>query len=94
MAEATWKGTVLAQSDTYELVERNVYFPPDSVEWDYLKMTDTHTTCPWKGLASYYDVTVDGETNRDAAWAYLEPEEKAVYITKHVAFGGGIEVES
>ena len=94
MAEATWKGTVLTQSNTYELVEGNVYSPPDSVEWDYLKMTDTHTTCPWKGLASYYDVTVDGETNKDAAWTYLEPKEKAVHITKHVAFGGEIEVES
>ena len=93
MAKATWKGTVLAESDKYEVVEGNVYFPPDSINWDHFKMTDTHTTCPWKGLASYYDVTIDGETSHDAAWTYLEPKEKAIHITKHVAFGQGIEVE-
>ncbi|MFO8100621.1 MAG: DUF427 domain-containing protein [Dehalococcoidia bacterium] len=93
MAQAKWKGTVLAESDKFELVEGNVYFPPDCVNFDYLSLTDTHTTCPWKGLASYYDVIVDGETNKDAAWTYLEPKEKALHITRHVAFGGGIEVE-
>lgn len=93
MAKATWKGNVLAESDTYEFVEGNIYFPPDSVKWDFLNMTDKHTTCPWKGLASYYDVIIDGETNKDAAWAYLEPKEKASHITRHVAFGGGITVE-
>ena len=79
MAKATWKGIVLAESDKYELVEGNIYFPPESVNWDYFKMTDKHTNCPWKGLASYYDITVDGETNKDAAWTYLEPKEKAVH---------------
>jgi len=93
MAKATWKGIVLAESDNYEFVEGNVYFPPDSVKWDFLKMTDKHTTCPWKGLASYYDITVDGEIKKDAAWTYLEPKEKAVHITKHVALGDGITVE-
>lgn len=93
MAKATWKGRILAQSDGYELVEGNVYFPPESIKWDRLKMTETRSTCPWKGLASYYDVIVDGEVNRDAAWTYLEPKTAARHITKHVAFGGGIKVE-
>lgn len=93
MAKAIWKGTVLAESDNYEFVEGNVYFPPEFVKWDFLKMTDKHTTCPWKGQASYYDVTVDGEINKDAAWTYLEPKEKAANIIKHVAFGGGIQVQ-
>lgn len=93
MARATWKGTVLADSDKYESVEGNVYFPPDSIKWDHFKMTEKHTTCPWKGLASYYDVTIDGETNSNAAWTYLEPKDAAKQITKYVAFGGGIKVE-
>jgi len=93
MAKAIWEGTVIAESDSYEFVEGNVYFPPESVSWDHLKMTDTHTACPWKGLASYYDVIVDGKTNPDAAWTYLEPKEAAKHITKHVAFGGGIKVD-
>ena len=93
MAKATWKGAVLAESDKYELVEGNIYFPPESVNWEYFTPTDKHTTCPWKGLASYYDLNVGGETNKDAVWGYPEPKEAAMNIKGHVAFGIGVQVE-
>ncbi|MDY6892432.1 MAG: DUF427 domain-containing protein [Chloroflexota bacterium] len=93
MAKATWNGAVLAESNEYELVEGNVYFPPKSVNWEYFKKTDTHTTCTWKGLASYYDLNVGGKVNKDAVWTYLETKEAAMNIKEHVAFGGGVTVE-
>ena len=73
MAKATWNGATLAESDRCEVVEGNQYFPPDSVRREHLRDSGTHSTCPWKGVASYYDVVVDGETNRDAAWYYPAP---------------------
>jgi uncharacterized protein (DUF427 family) len=66
--KAIWKGTVLAESNDTVVVEGNHYFPTDSVNWEHLKKSGTHTVCSWKGLASYYDVEVGGEVNRDAAW--------------------------
>ena len=68
MPRATWSGAVLAESDRCEQVEGNWYFPPDSINPAYLRPSDTHTTCPWKGTASYYDVVVGGQVNPDAAW--------------------------
>ena len=94
MAKATWNGAVLAESDRCEVVEGNQYFPPDAVKREYFKPSATHTTCPWKGVASYYDVLVDGETNRDAAWYYPEPKEAARNIKGYVAFWRGVKVES
>jgi uncharacterized protein (DUF427 family) len=93
MARATWNGTVLADSDRVEIVENNVYFPPESVRRDYLRGSDTHSTCPWKGLASYYDVVVDGQVNKDAAWYYPAPKDAAKNITDYVAFWRGVAVE-
>ena len=93
MAKATWRGTVLAESDTYEVVEGNIYFPPASVNRDLLRDSDTHTRCVWKGEASYYDVVVDGEVNKDAAWFYPAPLPAAENVRDHVAFWRGIEVE-
>ena len=93
MPKATWNGTVLAESDRTEVVEGNQYFPPDAVGREYLKPSATHTTCPWKGVASYYDVVVNGETNRDAAWYYPEPKEAARNIKGYVAFWRGVKVE-
>lgn len=90
---AVWKGAVLAESDDTVVVEGNHYFPPDSIKSDYFRPSETHTTCPWKGEASYYDVVVDGETNRDAAWYYPEVKEAAANIKGHVAFWRGIRVE-
>jgi uncharacterized protein (DUF427 family) len=93
MARATWNGAVLAESDRYELVEGNVYFPPDAVNREYLRESRTHTVCGWKGTASYYDVVVDGQANADAAWYYPDPFDAAANIRGHVAFWKGVEVE-
>ena len=87
-----WNGAVLAESENYETVEGNIYFPPDSINKDYFKDSDTHSTCFWKGKASYYDVEVDGQTNKDAAWYYPEPKSKAEHIKDSVAFWNGVEV--
>lgn len=92
MARATWNGAVIAESDTYEVVEGNVYFPPDAVKREHLRDSATHTVCGWKGNASYYDVVVDGKTNADAAWYYPEPMDAAANIRGHVAFWKGVEV--
>lgn len=93
MARATWNGAVIAESDRYETVEGNVYFPPDAVNRDYLRESQTHTVCGWKGTASYYDVVVDGQTNADAAWYYAQPMDAAASIRDHVAFWKGVRVE-
>jgi uncharacterized protein (DUF427 family) len=93
MPRALWKGKVIAESDTYETVEGNVYFPPGSVREEHLKPSPTHTVCGWKGTASYYNVVVDGEENRDAAWYYPDPKPDAANIKDHVAFWRGVTVE-
>jgi uncharacterized protein (DUF427 family) len=93
MARATWKGAVLAESDRFETVEGNVYFPPAAIKREHFKPSETHTVCGWKGTASYYDVVVEGEVNKDAAWFYPEPKEAAAQIKDHVAFWHGVSVE-
>ncbi len=92
MATATWNGTVIAQSDDTVIVEGNHYFPIDSVKPGVLTPTDTHTVCPWKGTASYYNVELDGAVNADAAWYYPEPKPAAAEITDRVAFWRGVTV--
>lgn len=92
MARATWKGTVLAESDNTVVVEGNHYFPPDSVNRDAFKDSAQTSHCPWKGDARYYDVVVDGETNAGAAWYYPEPKAAAAEIKDHIAFWKGVEV--
>ena len=77
---------VIAESDQTEVVEGNHYFPPSSLKKEYLKETSTHTTCPWKGEASYYTIAVDGDELKDAAWYYPQPKEAAQNIKDHVAF--------
>jgi uncharacterized protein (DUF427 family) len=84
---------VIAESDRCEVVEGNQYFPPGAVRRELLTPSATHTTCPWKGEASYYDVVVDGEVNRDAAWYYPEPKDAAANIKDHVAFWRGVKIE-
>ena len=93
MARATWNGAVLAESDTYETVEGNVYFPPTALQKDHFKESATHTVCGWKGTASYYDVVVDGQVNKDAAWYYPDTLEAANNIRGYVAFWKGVKVE-
>ena len=93
MARALWNGVVLAESDRVEIVEGNVYFPPESVRKEYLHPSQTRTTCPWKGEAGYYDVAVNGQVNKDAAWYYAAPKAAASQIAHHVAFWKGVTVE-
>jgi uncharacterized protein (DUF427 family) len=92
MVKATWNGTVLAESDMTIVVEGNHYFPPEAVSKDYLKDSSTHTTCAWKGLASYYNVEVDGQVNKDAAWYYPTPSAAAQKIKGYIAFWRGVQV--
>ncbi len=93
MAKAVWEGVVLAESDAGIVVEGNYYFPPESVNQDYLQESATHTRCPWKGIASYYNVVANGATNEDAAWYYPSPSPAAKNIQGHIAFWRGVTVE-
>ena len=93
MARAIWNGAVLADSDRVEIVEGNVYFPPGSIRKEYLRPSQTRSTCPWKGEAGYYDVAVNGQVNKDAAWYYATPKPAASQIADHVAFWKGVTVE-
>lgn len=93
MAKAIWKGTVVAESDTFEVVEGNVYFPPSALKREHFTDSATTSVCGWKGTASYYDVVVGGETNRDAAWVYRTPKDAAKNIAGFVAFWRGVTVE-
>ena len=93
MPKAMWNGAVLAESDRCEVVEGNQYFPPDAIKRSYFKESTTHTVCSWKGTASYYDVVVDGQTNKDAAWYYPEPKDAAKEIKGYIAFWHGVKVE-
>lgn len=85
-AEAKVNGTVIASTDSYEIVEGNVYFPPSSIKSEFFSKTNTTTHCPWKGDASYYTLTVDGTELKDAAWYYPDAFEKANHIKNYVAF--------
>jgi uncharacterized protein (DUF427 family) len=93
MARAVWHGAVLAESEDVKVVEGNVHFPPESINREYLVESPTRTRCPWKGVATYYDVVVNGEVNRDAAWTYPDPTEAAMYFKDYVAFWRGVVVE-
>ncbi|MEP7072215.1 MAG: DUF427 domain-containing protein [Verrucomicrobiota bacterium] len=91
--KATWRGETLAESDDTVVVEGNHYFPADSLHRDDFSESQTRTSCPWKGEASYYDVKVNGEINRDAAWYYPDPKSAAANIKGRVAFWKGVKVE-
>jgi len=90
--KAIWNNTVIAESDDTVVVEGNHYFPSSSIVRDYFLPSDTHTSCPWKGEASYYTVSVDGKVNPDAAWFYPNPKDAAVQIKDRVAFWKGVEI--
>lgn len=92
MAKAMWNGAVVAESDRYEVVEGNLYFPPESLKLEYFEDSDYQTTCGWKGVASYYTLNVNGQLNQNAAWAYRDPKEAAKNIEGHVAFWKGVTV--
>ena len=93
MAKASWNGQVIAESDEYEMVEGNVYFPPGSLKDEFFESSNHSSVCPWKGTASYHHVVVDGKRNENAAWFYPTPKDAAANIKDHVAFWKGVAVE-
>jgi uncharacterized protein (DUF427 family) len=95
--KAVWRGKVLAESAETIVIEGNHYFPSASIKREFFTTSNTHTICPWKGEASYYNVVADGETNEDAAWYYPEPLASSIKIVgkdfaNYVAFWRGVEV--
>ena len=93
MPKAIWNGAVLAESDKCEVVEGNQYFPPDAINKQYFKESNTHSSCPWKGVASYYTLEVEGQENKDAAWYYPTAKDRAKNIEGYIAFWKGVKVE-
>lgn len=90
--KAIWRNRILAESDETVVVENNHYFPASSVNMNFFSTSDTTSHCPWKGEASYYSITVNGEENKDAAWYYPAPKETAKEVKDHIAFWRGVEV--
>jgi uncharacterized protein (DUF427 family) len=90
--KAFWNGEVIAESDDTVVVEGNHYFPAAALKREYVMPSDTHTTCHWKGVASYYTLRVNGQTNKDAVWYYAEPKPAAAPIRNRVAFWKGVRV--
>lgn len=94
MVKALWNGEIIASSDECIVVEGNQYFPPESLNMKFFKENKTHSTCPWKGEASYYNLEVNGEENSDAAWYYPKASEAASSIENYVAFWKGVEIQT
>jgi uncharacterized protein (DUF427 family) len=90
--KAIWNDAVIAESDATVIVEGNHYFPLESVRSEYLRPSDTHTHCHWKGEASYHNLVVNGQVNKDAAWYYADPSEAAKEIKGRIAFWKGVRV--
>ena len=90
--KAIWNGVIIAESNDTVNVEGNHYFPISSINEAYFKSSETHTACHWKGTASYYDLHVNGEVNKDAAWYYPTPEERASMVVDRIAFWRGVEI--
>ena len=93
MPRAIWNGTIVAESETFETVDGNTYFPPEAIRREYFKPSNTTSDCHWKGTANYYTLEVKGEKNVDAAWYYAEPKPAAENIKNHIAFWNGVTVE-
>lgn len=91
--KAIWNGKIIAESDKTINIEGNQYFPPQSINKEFLSTSDTHTVCHWKGTASYFNVVVDDKTNNDAAWYYPETSDLADKIKGYIAFWNGVEVK-
>jgi uncharacterized protein (DUF427 family) len=91
MPSASWRGQVIAESEHFETVEGNIYFPPASLKREFFKDSPTTSTCPWKGIAQYYTVVV-GDTENPDAWYYAEPKPAAENIRGHIAFWRGVTV--
>lgn len=93
MRKAIWNDVVIAESEKTIVIEGNHYFPPETIKTEFFKSNETHTTCPWKGVASYYNIEVNGKMNNDAAWFYPEVSAMAEAIKGYVAFWKGVQVE-
>ncbi|MFQ6613504.1 MAG: DUF427 domain-containing protein [Fidelibacterota bacterium] len=91
--KAIWNNKILAESHDTIVVEGNHYFPPESVNREFFRDSDSQTVCPWKGLASYDSLVVDGQENTDAAWTYRNPSAAAQNIKNYVAFWKGVQVK-
>ncbi|OGX87627.1 hypothetical protein BEN47_00180 [Hymenobacter lapidarius] len=91
--KAIWNNTVIAESNDTVVVENNHYFPADAIKKEFFEDSVAQTSCPWKGRASYYSLSVNGEKNKDAAWYYPEPKDAAKEIKGRVAFWKGVKVE-
>lgn len=91
--KALWNGTTLAKSNKTIVVEGNTYFPPDSINKEFFKNSNLKTTCAWKGIASYYNIEVDGKTNKEAAWYYPSTTKSAEPIRDYIAFWNGVEIK-
>ena len=94
MVKAKWNGVVLAESDKCKVVEGNYYFPPAAIKKEFFNKSTTTTVCGWKGTASYYDLKVGDEINKDAAWFYPETKDAAKDIEGYVAFWKGVQIEA
>ncbi|MBC6400912.1 MAG: DUF427 domain-containing protein [Ekhidna sp.] len=92
MMKAIWNDKMIAESNETVVVEGNHYFPPSSIKKEFFKETATHTTCPWKGKASYYTLEVDGRENKDAAWYYPQASDLAKNIEGYIAFRKGVQI--
>ena len=92
--KAIWNDVVIAESNETVIVEGNHYFPKESVKWDFFKPNHSHTTCPWKGVASYYDIEIKGEVVPAAAWYYPEPKPAASMVKNRIAFWKGVIIKA
>ncbi|MBO6605749.1 DUF427 domain-containing protein [Psychroserpens sp.] len=90
--KAIWNDKIIAESDNTIVIENNHYFPPGSIKSEFFKPSETHTSCAWKGQASYYTIEVDGLENKDAAWYYPEVSELAKSIKGYIAFWRGVQI--
>lgn len=86
MPRAIFNGKVIAESEDTEIIEGNVYFPPDSIKEQYFQQSAHTTICGWKGTANYYSLSVGGKSAENAAWTYHDPKPEAARIRDYVAF--------
>ena len=91
--KAIWNNEILAESNDTKVIENNHYFPPESINSKFFQLSETHTSCPWKGKASYFHIQVGDEKNPDAAWYYPHPYEAAAEIKNYIAFWNGVEIK-
>ena len=90
--KAIWNDVVVADSNDTVVVEGNHYFPAAALKREFVQPSATTSVCPWKGLASYYSLHVNGAVNADAVWYYPDPKPAAAAVRERVAFWKGVRV--